>query len=97
MMGPDLPKMATSRETYGDEHSQELCLQCPSPTMNHSHPLFSQEILQELQSGPTQIPMEPAFALFRDSAYESLCLPFKSGVSVFPNAMELLHTSPTGL
>ena len=27
--------------------------------MWHSHPLFSQEIFQELQSGLTQIPMEP--------------------------------------
>ena len=58
LVGPDLSKMATSRGACTDDYSQELCLQCPSPTMSHSHPLFSQEILQELQSGLTQIPME---------------------------------------
>ena len=31
------------------------------------------------------------------SAYESLCVPFKSGGSVSPSPMELLHTSSTGL
>ena len=31
------------------------------------------------------------------SAYESLWVPFKNGVSVFPSPVELLHTSPTGL
>ena len=58
-MGPDFPKMATSRGAHADDYSQDLCLQCPFPTKSHSHSLFSQEILQELQSGPTQIPMEP--------------------------------------
>ena len=37
----------------------ELCLWCPSPTMIHSHPLFSQERLQELQLGLIHVPMEP--------------------------------------
>ena len=59
--------------------------------MSHSHPLFSQEILQELQSGLTQISME--FLLFPGT----LCVPFKSGVSVSPSPMELLYTNPTGL
>ena len=30
----------------------------PSPTTSHSHPLFTQEILQELQAVLAQIPME---------------------------------------
>ena len=57
-VGSDFPKMATSRETYTDKYSQELCFQCPSPTTSHIHPLFSQEVLQEMQSGLTQIPVE---------------------------------------
>ena len=64
--------------------------------MSHTHPLFSQEIFQELQSGLTQIPMEPL--LFPGTrAHESLCAPFKNGVSVSPSLVELLCTSPTGL
>ena len=31
------------------------------------------------------------------STHESLCVPFKNGVSVSPSPVELLHTSPTGL
>ena len=46
-------------------------------------------MLQELQSGPTQILMGP-------STHESLCVPFKNGLSISPGSMELLHTSPTG-
>ena len=57
-VGPDFHKMATSRERHTDEYSQELCLQCPFTTMSHSRPLFSQEILQEIQSDLTQISME---------------------------------------
>ena len=30
----------------------------PPLSLSHSHPLFSQDILQELQSDLTQIPME---------------------------------------
>ena len=38
----------------------------------------------------------PHFAL-GSTARESLCAPFKNGVSISPSPMELLHTSPTGL
>ena len=31
------------------------------------------------------------------SEHESLCMPFKNGVSISPSPVELLHTSPTGL
>ena len=31
------------------------------------------------------------------SACESLCVPFKNGVSISPSPVELLHTSPAGL
>ena len=59
-------------------------------------PLFSQEVLQELQSVLTQIPMETLLCL-GPSAPESLCVPFKNGFSVSPSPMEPLCTSPTGL
>ena len=60
-------------------------------------PLFSQEVLQELQSGPTQIPMETLLLPWDPVPVQSLCVPFKNGVSVSPSLVELLHTSPTGL
>ena len=31
------------------------------------------------------------------SSHESLCVPFKNGVSISPSPVELLYTSPTGL
>ena len=43
---PGFSKMVTSGRVYIDDYSQELCLQCPSPTKSHSHSLFSQVILQ---------------------------------------------------
>ena len=46
-VGQDFSKTVTSRGAHTDDYSQDLCLQCPSPTISHSHPLFSQEILQE--------------------------------------------------
>ena len=71
-VGPDFSKMA-------HDYYQDLCFQCPSPSMSHSHPLFSQEILQELQSGLTQFPMVSLLCP-GPSAHESLGEPFKSGV-----------------
>ena len=32
--------MATSKGTQTDDYFKELCLQCPSPTMSHNHPVF---------------------------------------------------------
>ena len=57
--GQIFPKWPPPVRGRAAEYSGELSFQCPSRTMSHSHPLFSQEVLQELQSGPTQIPMEP--------------------------------------
>ena len=59
-------------------------------------PLSSQDVLQELQSGLTQMPLEPLLCP-GTHARESLCVPFKNGVSVSPSPVELLRTSPTGL
>ena len=94
----------------GDRFSQNGTLQGKTPSgifprgllsMSFPHnkphsPLFSQAVLQELQSGLTQIPMRLCFALGL-SARESLCAPFKNGVSISPSPVALLHTSPTGL
>ena len=68
----------------------EICLQCPSPTMSHSHSLFSQEIPQELQSGLTQIPLESLLC----PETQRTCLSQKESTS--PSLMELLSTSPVG-
>ena len=58
-------------------------------TTSFSHRPFPQEILQELQAGLTQIPMESLLC-----THESPCAPFKSGVSISPSPMEPLKTSP---
>ena len=58
--------------------------------MSHSHPLFSHETLQP------RFLWSLCFAL-GPSAHQSLCVPFKNGVSVSPSPMELLCTSPTSL
>ena len=42
------------------------------------------------------MPLEPLLCP-GTHARESLCVPFKNGVSVSPRPVELLHTSPTGL
>ena len=92
-MGPDFSKMATSRETQADEYSQELCLQCPSPTTSHSNPLFSQEILQELQSGLTQIPMEPLFCSGTQCTLKPVCA-FQEWGLCFPQSHGSLVHKP---
>ena len=67
-----------------------------SPTTSHSHPLFSQEIL--LRTAVRPDPDSYGFSALQrlgPSAHESLCVPFKNGVSISPGPVELLHTSPT--
>ena len=59
-------------------------------------PLFSQDVLQELHSVLTRFLWRLCFALGL-GARESLCAPFKSGVSFSPSPVESLHTCPTGL
>ena len=93
--GQIFPKWPPPEEGTAAEYSRELCFQCPFLTTSHISPLFSQDVLQELQSGLTQIPMETL--LCPGSAHESPCVPCKNGVSISPSPMELLRTSPTGL
>ena len=88
-------KWPPPRGVHSDYYSQNLCLQWLSPISSHSHPLLSQEILQELQAGLTQLPMESLLCP-GTSAHESLCVPFKNRVPISPSPAELLHTSPTG-
>lgn len=38
-------KMAIARGVHSDDYSRDLCPQCPYPTMSHSHPQFTQDIL----------------------------------------------------
>ena len=83
-------------ETHADKYFREFCLPCPSPTTSLIHSLFSQEILQELQSGPTRFLWSLCFAL-GPSVHESLCVPFKNGVSVTHSPLEHLCTSSTRL
>ena len=98
--GSDISKMATSRGVHSDDFSEDLCLQCPSPTTSHSHPLplFTQEILQEPQGGLTQIPMGFPLLLWDlvHMSTPSLCAPFKSNVPISSSPMELVCRSPTG-
>ena len=82
MGGPDLSKMATSTGVHNDRYSQDLCLQFPSPSISHSHHLFSQEILQELQAGLAQIPMESLLYPGTQSTWKPMCA-FQSDVSEF--------------
>ena len=37
-MGPDFSKMTTSRGVHADDYSWDLCIQCASSTISHSHP-----------------------------------------------------------
>ena len=45
----------------------------PFPTMRHSHPLFFQEIFLEMQSSPTQIPIEPLLCRETQSTWKLVC------------------------
>ena len=96
MVGPDFPKMATSRERHAAEYSQELCFQCPSLTTSHIHPCFPRMSSKNCSQVWPRFLWRLCFAL-GPSARESLCAPFKNGVSISPSPVELLHTSPTGL
>ena len=95
-VGPDFPKMATSRETHADEYSQELCFQCPSPTTSHIHPCFPRRSSKNCYQVCPRFLWRLCFAL-EPRARESLCAPFRNGISIYPSPMELLRTSPTGL
>ena len=72
-VGPDFSKVATSRRTHTDGYSWELCFQCPSPTMRPINPLFSQEILKELQLDLPKNPMESLFCPWTQCTWKCVC------------------------
>ena len=62
----------------------------------HSNPLFSQEILQKLQSGMIQIPMEPLFCPGTQCTWKSVCT-FQEWGLCFPKSHGASAHKPTGL
>ena len=66
------------------------------PSHNPHSPLFSQDILQDLQSGLSKIPMETLLCSETQCTWKTVCA-FMNGVSISPSPVELLRTSPTGL
>ena len=81
---------------HTDEYSQELCVQCPSLTISHIHPYFPRRSSKNCSQVWPRFLWRPCSAL-GSSARESLCAPFKNGVSVSPSPVELLSIIPTGL
>ena len=80
--GQFFPKWPPPEKGTAAEYSGELCLQFPSlttspihpwfPRMSHS-PMVSQDVLQELQSGLTQIPMETLLCPGTQCTCKSMC------------------------
>ena len=82
--------MAPSRGDY----SRDLCLQCPSPTKIHIYPLFSQEILQKLQAGLTQIPMQSLLCPGTQCTWKPVCT-FQEWSLCFPKSCSALAHKPS--
>ena len=59
--GQIFSNMDTFKGVHVDNYSPDLYLQYPSSMVSHSCPLFSQESLQDLQKGLTQICKESLF------------------------------------
>ena len=94
-VGPDFPKMATSREVHANVYSQELCLQCPFPT-SHIHPVFTGYPPRTTVRSDTD--SHGVFALPWDPVHVKICVHFSGMGSLFsPSLVEFLHTSSTGL
>ena len=55
------------------DYPWDLCLQCSSPAMGHRCPLFSQEILQDLQVGQMRLFMESLFCPETQFTRNPLC------------------------
>ena len=91
---PGCPKVAPSRGARREDSSRDLCLQCPSPAVSHSHPIF-QEVLQELRAGLTQIPLEALLCPGAQCTRKPVCA-FQEWSLHFRQSRELLCTSPTG-
>jgi len=95
-MGGQISQNGHLQRKADAEYSQELCLQCPSLTTRHIHPCFLRMSSKNCSHVWPRFLWRPRSAL-GPSARESLCAPFKNGVSVSPSPVELLPESPTGL
>ena len=94
--GQIFPKWPPPEKGTAAEYSLELCFQCPSLTTSHVHPCFPRMSSKNCSQVCPRFPWRLCFALGL-SACESLCAPFKNGISISPSPVELLCTSPTGL
>ena len=92
---PKRPPLVENMMMIPENHSQDLCFQCPSPTRSHSHPHFPRRSSKNCRRIWPRFLWSVCFAL-GPSARESLCNPFKNGVSVSPSPLELLPTIPAG-
>ena len=94
-VGPHFSKMATSTGIHTDDYSWDLCLQCPSSQQAKVTPCFPRRSSKNHRQVWLPFLWSLCFVL-GPSAHKSLCAPLKSGVSISPSPMELLHTSLTG-
>ena len=95
-VGPDFPKMATSRGTHADEYSRELSSNVVPLRQDKITPCFPRRSSTNCSQVQTRLLLILCFAL-GPSAHEILCEPLKNGVDFSPSPMELLHISPTVL
>ena len=95
-VGPDFPKTATSRERHSCWIFPRALLPMSFPHNKPVHPCFLRMSSKNCSQVWPTFPWRLCFAL-GPSACESLCLPFKNVVSIFPSLVVLLYTSPTGL
>ena len=96
-VGPDFPKVAISRERHMQLNIPECFAFIVLPSQQATFtpvfpgcPLRTAVRFDPDSYGDHALPWNP-------NTCESLCAPFKNGVSVSPSHVELLHTSPTGL
>ena len=66
-------------------------------TVRHSHPLPLQETLQHEQVGLVQSPIGSLLLPLGPNVHTTLCMPFKSGVSVPPSPVKVLQSNPARL
>ena len=95
-VGPDFPKLATSRERHTAAYSWQPCFQCPSLTTSHIHPCFPRMSSKNCRQVWPRFLWRLCFAL-GPSTCEIPCVPVKTGVSISPSPVELLCTISTGL
>ena len=72
---------ATCRGAHADDYSGDLCLQYPSPTRTHSHPVFPGDLPKStVRSDPDSY----GVSLLSDSVHMKACVHFSRMGSSFP-------------